>query len=91
MRHGFRTWFLHLWSKMMASSSRLFSVYPRRWSLGSIDGGWFPNVVDAWCTTCASPVAEIFNDTLEWFSKMNAEYVDLFGELLVNDSQEQSS
>ena len=57
--------------------------FPRRWSLGSIDGKGLSYSVDTWRTKCASPVAKMLNDTLARLSEVNAEYVDLFGELLV--------
>jgi hypothetical protein len=57
--------------------------FPRFFALGSIKGERFSQMFDTWRSTYALPVAKLFRDTLERLSAMNAEYVDLFGELLI--------
>ncbi len=57
--------------------------FPRCFSLGTIMGERLLRTVETWRSKCALPVSGLFRDTLNRLSETNAEFVDLFGELLV--------
>ena len=57
--------------------------FPRCFSLGTIKGERLLRTVETWRSKCALPVSGLFRDTLDRLSETDAEFVDLFGELLV--------
>lgn len=61
--------------------------FPRSWSVGFIDREPLACAVEAWRTTCAASVATILRSTLERLAAVDAEYFDLFGEMLVSASR----
>ena len=56
--------------------------FPRSWSLGFIDAQPLTVAIERWRTCCASPVSAILRSALVRLAGLNAEYFDLFGEML---------
>ena len=61
--------------------------FPRSWSVGFLDGEPLADAADAWRSTCAAPVAAIVRSTVERLAASEAEYFDLFGEMMESASR----
>jgi len=61
--------------------------FPRTWALGYL--GWEPlaRAAEAWRVTCAGPVATMIRSTVQHLAARNADFVDLFGEVLAEAHQ----
>lgn len=58
--------------------------FPQPWSIGFIGRELLADYAGAWRAICAAPVASLLRSTLERLAAEDAEYCDLFGELLVS-------
>jgi MoaA/NifB/PqqE/SkfB family radical SAM enzyme len=58
--------------------------FPRKWSVGFIDENNLWEEATKWKSAHATSVAELLQRTLNRLQKMNVEFFDLFGELLVS-------
>lgn len=58
--------------------------FPRLWSVGFIDKESLAGAVDMWRIRCAFPVAKLIRSTLQRLAAAEAEYFDLFGEMLAS-------
>jgi MoaA/NifB/PqqE/SkfB family radical SAM enzyme len=56
--------------------------FPRRFALGFLEAESLAQAAGRWRTACADPVARLIRSTLHDLAKRDAEFVDLFGEVL---------
>ncbi len=57
--------------------------FPREWSIGFIDREPLSAAIDKWRATYSECISDFLQSTLDRLAVMDAKYCDLFGEMLV--------